>query len=525
MRVDNLRRLTGMIAVTLLVTITAACGGGGTNGGSSAKGARDHVVIGAVTGPNNLDPASFSDVASYHTVPQTYDPLLRYDPTTKDYTPFLAVEWAHDDKATSFTFKLRDGVTFHDGSSLTAEGVVKAFKRVIEIGKGPAYLLLDVKDVVAAGPMQVRIDLKSPDAIFLAKLGLVYIPSEKAMDEHAGSDMGESWFANNEAGSGPYRVTDYAANNKTVLEKYDDYWREWPADSIDKFEITQADPTAQMLGLRNGIYDFGDAVSIQDLASIKDGEGLTVYDELANPMWITYNMQSKALSDIRIREAIALSVPYDDIISDVMRGFAAPLGGPTPSFMIGSLDAPPGKTDLDRAGALIKEAGYGPDKPLKVSLIYFSGLDFEKTVATVLQDNLRPLGVDLSVDGLDWPTLAEKVGNPDTRPDMGILALSAPTPDVGPTLLSSFDPINDGSWSYWGYNNQETIEMLRAAGRMPTEEQAVEGYRKVQSQLMEEFASIWLMEYPPVLVGNSELKIHQYEPMPAFDFFSTIRTS
>jgi len=511
--------LSAAAAVTAATLLLAGCAGGGT---TPTESGGQTVNFAAGTAPNNLDPAAMSDGSSTLFVTQVYDPLLRYDAEKDEYVPYLAETWDVADDATQYTFHLRDGVTFHDGSALSAAGVVTAVERMIAVGKGYSYLLGGVADVTASGDLDVVFTLKAPDAMFLTKLGMVYIPSAKAIEQNAGSDNGETWFASNEAGSGPYVMADYTPNNTTVLEKYDDYWRGWDGKHVDTYVIRQADANTQMLGLRQGTFDVADSVSLQDLKSIKDSDGLDVYADKGNPMYVVYNMASEKLQDIRIRQAISLAVPYKDIIDQILLGYANPLNAPTPDWMIGTVEGLDTQvTDLDKAAKLIADAGYSPSKPLELSLVFYSGLPWEETIGTVIQDKLAPLGINISVQGQDWPTLVETVSNPDTRPDLGVVGMSAPTADVGPTLSGTFDPDNAGSWTYWGYSDQETIDLLRAAGQKTSIDELTAAYQEVEQRLVDDYASVWLVEYPAMLVSDSALKnVIQYYPTPSFEFYS-----
>jgi peptide/nickel transport system substrate-binding protein len=377
---------------------------------------------------------------------------------------------------------------------------------MMKLNTGYAYLLANVASVEATGPLTLQIKLSSPDVSFLGDLGQIYIPSAQALQEHAGSDDGSKWFSSNEAGSGPYELVKYVPNSEIVLKEFPGYWGGWSGSHVKEWTIEEMDPTSQALNLRQGDITAADGISTTDLAQF-DGSGYVLHANEGNPFYLTFNMDSTSLASVDVRQAIAETVPYDQIIKQVMLGHASRLAGPIPDWMLdANKSLTPVPTNLAQAKSLLAAAGYTPSKPLSLNLVYCTCLSLEETVATVVQASLAQVGVKLSVQGDPWPTLVAKDGSAATRPDIGVVAMAAPTPDSGTLLTASFDPANTGNWQYWGYHDQSVVDLLRNGTKATTSAVQEQDFVQAQQELYDQYASIWLMDYPFVIVTTSALK-------------------
>jgi peptide/nickel transport system substrate-binding protein len=519
------KRLIGVAATVAITLALAACSGGGgsTPSPSPTGGTTATVTIATRNIAASLDPATMSDDPSFSYVSAVYETLLDYDPTTKKFTPALATSWSAGNGGTSYTFKLRKGVTFHDGGSLTAAGVKDAIERTIQVGKGYAYLLSGVSNITATDDTTLTIKLKSADAAFLSKLTMIFIASDKAIKAHPDA-AGAQWFASNDAGSGPYELETFTPNSELVVSHYKGYWRGWGGSHVATYDFKVTDAATQVLQLKQGTADIADAVATTDLAGLKSA-GFTVQQNAGLPFYIAMNLDSANLTNKKVRRAIALAIPYQQIISKVLLGYASRLAGPAPDWAEGvDSSIKPTKTDVDTAKSLMAAEGYDSAHPLQLSLIYFNGLPLEETVATIVQSSLKEIGVDLSVTGAPWATLTAKVENKATRPDLGEVAMSVPTPDIGPLLTGSFDPASEGSWQYWGYNDPATVDLLHQAAAATNASEQARLYAKVQQNLVDQDAAVWLMQYPDVIVTDPGMQNVKQRPSErAFDYYAAFK--
>ncbi|HEX7022231.1 MAG TPA: ABC transporter substrate-binding protein, partial [Trueperaceae bacterium] len=146
-----------------------------------------------------------------------YESLVEWDPKQEKLVPMLATAWKVTPDGLSYTFEIRQGVKFHDGSTLTARDVKVSLDRIREIGLGNSYLLGPVKSVTAIDDYTVEVTLSEPYAPFLAGLPLAYIVSSTAIAKHDQGDLSRDWLSMNEAGTGPYVLASWDLNQQFTL--------------------------------------------------------------------------------------------------------------------------------------------------------------------------------------------------------------------------------------------------------------------------------------------------------------------
>ena len=333
-----LRRCLGVGGVAGIAVLTAAAGGTST---AVAAGSAPFVVDSDNVG-TSLDPALASDQPSFQATTPVYQALLNNNPKTNKLQPSLATKWSLSNGGKTITMKLRKGVKFHDGSTLSAAGVVTSLDRTVAVNKGESFLITDMKKAVAAGPLTLKIDLKAPDSDFLYSLTRILIVSGAAAKEHAGKDNGQSWFASNEAGSGPYTVTSWQPSNHLTLSAFKDYWGGWKGKHITNFQFNEVqDPNTQLLDVEQGKAQFANAVAINNAVKARSDKNVQVLIGPGSPFYVMFNTQHGPLSNPDLRHALTLAIPYSQIIKHIMYGTADTLNGPVPSWMTGLTRACP----------------------------------------------------------------------------------------------------------------------------------------------------------------------------------------
>jgi peptide/nickel transport system substrate-binding protein len=504
------RAAAGALAAILTATLVST-GGGSASASGSAADATVNVATRDI--PTSLDPAVADDNGAYPYMNAVYETLVDYNAQTRTYVPELATAWDVSNGAKTWTLTIRQGVKFHDGSTLTAAVAAESLERTIAVGKGESFLLSDVSHIGAPSTYSLAIELKAPDASFVASLSQMFIMSGKAIAAHK-ADEGQTWFASHDAGSGPYELQKWVPSNQVILTKFPQYWQGWSGHHVTTYQFTETEPAAEALELQRGTADVTDAVALQDIKSMQSQPQMyKVYVDPGVPLYLYMNMGTLALKNLAVREAISDAVPYQQIIQDIMLGFATPLSGPAPSWVSGydkSLQAP--TYNLSEAKKLAASAGYSPSHPLNLSLVYYNGLSFEASIATEVQANLKQIGVNLTVSGEPWPTLVAKVGSASTRPDLGEVAAGVPTSDAGSVLDESFDPAENGTYTYWGYDDPTTISRLKAALSATSAAQAAADEEQVQAAVVKDYAMIWLLNNPNVVVARSDIHNLQLNP-------------
>ena len=439
----------------------------------------------------------------------TYETLVNYDPVKAQLVGALADSWQASPDATVYTLHLRPNVTFHDGSSLTASGVKASLDRTLAIGKGESSLIGDIQTVDVVDPSTIKITLKAPDADLLFNLTRIFIVSAQAIQAHTTSadPNAAQWFSQNEDGSGPYKLTTWTASQDMVLDHYANYWQGWSGPHIGRYTLQVVPQEAtQRLMLQRNNCDSANAITPDDAAALKTDTSLTVSAEPGSPMYITFN-PAGALKDVRIRQALAEALDYDAVDNQIMKGFATRLAGPaTPGLWAYNTALQPTQYNLTDAQHLLQEAGYGPSHPLTLKMQYFNLWAFESDISSLFQNSLSQIGVTLDVQGMPWATFSAQAENPATRPDMGLLATYVPTPSPGPVISSTFDPVSEGGWAYWGYNNPQATALLHKAETDPSDTSRATEYQQLQQMLVQDYAAIWLMQQPDIFVFQKDVQ-------------------
>ena len=296
--------------------------------------------------------------------------------------PTLATEWAPSESDPNvWVFKLRDGVTFHDGATFDSEDAKFSLERAMTEDSDFKALLASVTEVRAPDALTVEIVTDGPNPILPNNLtGILMMDKDwaeannatKVQDVEGGED---TFAAKNTNGTGPYKLVSREPDVKTVLEVNENYWGngEFPMEVTEVIYTPIQNPATRVAALLSGEVDFVQDVPVQDLARVAGTDGLDVRTAPQNRV-IFFGMNSgdadlatdnvdgkNPFADVRVRQALNMALNRDAIKQVVMRGQSEPAGMIAPPFVNGwdeAMDAS-SKTDVDAAKALMKDAGYG----------------------------------------------------------------------------------------------------------------------------------------------------------------------
>ena len=402
-----------------------------------------------------LDPAIAYSSDGFVFVRNVYEGLVEYKPGTMDLQPALATSWKSSSDGLTFTFTIRSGVVFHDGTKLDAAAVVQGLKRVQAINQGPGTNLASVKNIEASGD-KVIITTSKKDYTFLGALPKVPIVSPTAVNKHKTADdpQAKAWFAVNAAGTGPYTLDKFERNKAITIKKFDSYWKEFDAKTPTTVVI-RVDPdiaTAMQL-LAAGQVDFMGSVGPDDSTLAKSNKNLQV---LESPSYyiqmMPMNVTKGALKDVRVRQAIALAFDYKGMV-DFYKGWATPTTGPLPTAFSANIgNRPKLQQDLITAKRLLKSAGY--EKGLTITYLGLKGLSYEEFAGVLLEDSLKKIGVTVKQVYVGWPQMAAAYSKLETSYDISFLNMSAFSPDASDFLAKSYASYNTGNkggynWSFY----------------------------------------------------------------------------
>jgi peptide/nickel transport system substrate-binding protein len=338
---------------------------------------------------------------------KAYETLVFYNPPGSEevLSPALATSWESNEDATEWTFTLREGVKFHDGTDFTASAVKYSVERTINLGLGAAFIWDAVEEVNVVDDYTVEFKLSyaAPlDLIASAGYGAwIFSPT---CTEAQGENASEWFNEGHDCGSGPYMIESREKGTRLVMTRFDDYWGGWKEGQFGKvvFEINP-DPVVQQQMLEAGEADAAYDLPRENFAALDARDDVTVY---VNPSFMNllglYNMKKEPTNNKLVRQALSYAFPYKQFIESAMLGQATQAYGPVPVGMWGfSEDLFQYSYDLDKARELLTEAGY-PEGGFDLLMTYATGDLDEQQVGELWKAELAKLGINLEVRAMEW---------------------------------------------------------------------------------------------------------------------------
>jgi peptide/nickel transport system substrate-binding protein len=439
-----------------------------------------------------------------------YETLLRYEPETDSLTPILATSYSHSEDGLVWTFQIREGVKFHDGTTMDAEAVRFSIQRCIDLGKGGSYILAPIESIEVTGEYEVQFKLKYPAPLDLVMAsGLTtFIVSPAAVNGHEAD-----WFTKgNEAGTGPYKLKSYRLNEEVVLERFEDYWRGWDGDHIDVAVIRNVPESAT----RRQLLEKGDADVVgelppEDLDALQSNPSLKAVPQ---PSWehlmAWFNTQRAPLDNQLVRQALSYAFPYKQAVENAFGGYAEQSRGfVTRSIWGHSDDIFQYQLDLDKAKELLTEAGY-PDGGFTLELHYTSGYEQVKRVAELYKAELAKLGVELDIRGMPLDSWWEVAKSPDPAQRQDIVLTWNWVDYATPYsyLYTEYHSSDVIVWNFSYLSNPELDALLDEADATSAVDRAkaAEMFVDAQDMLIDIAPSIPILDrqYTPVIAASLE---------------------
>jgi peptide/nickel transport system substrate-binding protein len=353
--------ISRLLAATALATTIAAAA------------QAESLTVALSSAPSSIDPHFATTGQNQQLSMVMFDRLVHIDEDGQ-FTEGLATEWEVSEDRLTWTFTLREGVSFHNGEEFTAEDVVFTIERIPEVPNSPAPFtqrLAAIESVEAVDGQTVEIRTNAPAPTLLTDLSTIYIVSRSIGEApSAAFDSGEAAF-----GTGPFRFVSYTPGDRLVIERNDEYW----GDPVDFEQITIRfidNSAARVASLQAGEVDFIDAVPPNDLERLDQMAGIEVVAEpSARLIYMGLDQgdettpQVRALDgsemenpflDHRVREALSLAINREALVDRIQFGSGAPAGQFAPEGIFGhnpDIEAPP--YDIDRARDLLEDAGFG----------------------------------------------------------------------------------------------------------------------------------------------------------------------
>ena len=361
--------------------------------------------------PRGLDPALVDDGESSKIIVNVYEGLLKYADDSTEVLPSLAKEWEISPDGLSYTFKLQEGVKFHDGTDFNAEAVKFNIDRQIPplVTEDMAYagfVYAQVKDVQVVDDYTVTINLTQPNTAFLANIAMSLAAP---IVSPAALQAGNNSVMENPVGTGPYKFVEWNKGENVVLERNDDYWGEKAKTKNIIFRFI-ADNSARVLALNNGEADMIDGIDATVVDQIESGGGKLYEAAGMNVNYMAYNTTSDIFKDKAARIAFSQAVNREELVASLYQGYSDVAETILPTFVPG-YDPTVKQVAYDEAAA---KAGLAAAGVTKVHMIAYSNprpynAATGQSLATAIQGYLQKVGVECTIDIFDWTTYKEKV--------------------------------------------------------------------------------------------------------------------
>ena len=393
-----------------------------------------------------------------------YQGLLQYQggTSTPAIIPDLATSYTVNKQDTVYTFKLRHGVLFHDGTPFTSAAVAPSFARRLAVGQGPAYMVMGAQ-VTTAGPYQVTITLSAPNPFFPSYLASAYGPrmmSPAGLAAHAGSDHDQAYLATHDLGTGPYELTEAKVGSMYQLKAFSRYWGPKPYfTTVDLPVIT--DSSTQQLEFDKGqiaaiMHDLPESA----VKSYLQDKSIDSYSlPTLNSDFLYVNPASGFLTSAANRMALLKAVNVHEVYTEVFTGRATIAGQAYPAHMMpsgaGTQDIP---YDTAPLTSLVRSL---PASDRTLTIGYDSSSPDNQLVANVLSAELDQLGLSVTVQS--YPTATIYGWAPPAKTAKGApgILLDAGWPDAAPPYMwahISFDP--NGGLNYLHCSTPQISRLL-----------------------------------------------------------------
>lgn len=443
----------------------AACGGDR----QAYPGDLTTLVILKASESSTLDPAFMSTIHDLGPVSLLYERLARHE--TIDGVPTgmlvgeVAESWESNSDATVWTIRLRQDRRFEDGTAVDAAAVM--FTRDRNMKANPAFARDStlIRLLEALDPYTLRYSLSEPSTVFPHFLAYPQssVISPASMAKAVDGDFGRAWLSQNSAGSGAYRLESWARGQSMTLAASQTAYKK-PAYFTRVEYRPIPDEGSRRLVFDKGSGDILEGIALDGVVSLAQNGAARLVDQ-PSPRWVgvAYNTRLAPLDDVRVRRAMDWAIDREGMIKGVMLGHALPMSSPLPPGVPGYQSGPPRPRDLAKARGLLLEAGFGPDRPLRLQLNFFKDDSAIEGTALTLQANLAEVGVEIELRML--APAANLQAAQTGQFEMAIVRTAPPMPDPWAVLEYPFRTSDPGArgGNFSAYSNTAVDALLDQA--------------------------------------------------------------
>jgi peptide/nickel transport system substrate-binding protein len=463
-----------------------------------APSAEGGTLVAAIGGdPDQLDPHTTTSSFAFTVLENVYDTLVQ---PASDLTmePALAESWDVSDDLLTWTFNLRQDVTFHDGTAFTAEDVVASFERIAEEGEN-AFRLDAIEEYVIIDDHTVEFELSRVAPNLLEQIGPF---AGLAIAPAAAIEAGT--LADEPVGTGAFQFVSFTPGDSVELERNPDYWGgDVPLDGI-RFQVIP-DEGVKLTSLETGEVDWIDSVPPEQVDGLADRDEVELGQVAGNDYWyLALNNDREPFDDERVRRAIAFALDIDVITEAAQFDAATPNETAIPETSFWHHDYAPFGHDPAEAEALLEEAGVSD---LSIDLMVSGEFPETVTAAQIIESQLGQIGIEVQIRDEDFSTWLADQGEGDFDAfALGWLG------NIDPDDFYYAQHHSEGAFNFHGFNDDEVDALLDEA-RTETDEDARKGLYDAAAERIVDLAS-YIYFYNPDIVTAWGPDVQGYEVAP-----------
>ena len=494
-----------LLLAAAMATALCACGGPKSNGSGSddantSRADSNELAVGIAQDlGDSLDPYQMTAAGTREILFNVYEGL--YKPTSSG--DFVAEECVVSDDGLTYTFTLRDGVLFHNGTAVEAADVVYSFNTcaATTIDTSLAAALSDVAAVTAEDEKTVSVTLNSPNSDFLAYVTSVYIVPDDYTEQ-----------ATAPVGTGPFRYVSRSVQENVVLEKFSDYWGE--GAKVDRVTLKiYEDSTTLMTALNSGAVDLVMHLTVAQTQNLSDQ--YTVLEGTMNLVQALYlNNAEKPFDDVRVRQALCYAVDVDSILELTADGHGTKLGSSMyPAFTKYFDDSLTDyySYDPEKAKTLLAEAGYpnGFAMTITVPSNYTPHVD----VAQVLVEQLAAVGITAQLQEVEWNTWLQDVYQ-NRKFQSTVVGFDASTLTAN-AMLQRW--MSDSDKNMINFSDAQYDQVMSEANATTDDADRTALYLQAEKILTEQAANVYLQDLADMVAIHKNLTGFQFYPLYVLD--------
>ncbi|MFB4161370.1 glutathione ABC transporter substrate-binding protein [Geomicrobium sp. JSM 1781026] len=448
---------------------------------TESTGGDSELIFAMSSDAVDLSPHGSNDTASTQVRSQIYESLTIMD-ENMEVQPHLAESFEQVDELT-WVFELREDITFHDGEPLTGEAVKQSLERVIDpdVASPRAFLFDMIDSIDVEGENEVTITTSYPFAPLPAHLahngGSIISP--KALDA---VEEGQFNLDTETAGTGPFVLDTWNQGNEAVLSRNTEYWGDAVALDAVTFKVVPEELTR--IGMvSNGEAHVADTISALNTSQVESTENVELVSDASLGMtYLGFNNQHELFQDADVRRAISMAIDKEVILEGIMQGNGKVADGPISDLIFGYDDnLEPIAYDPEAAQSLLEEVG----EDINFTVWVGDADEVTQQMAVIIQDQLSEVGVDMSIESMEWGTLLDGTAN-GTHEAM-IMSWTAVSGDSDNGLYNPFHSSNwGGSGNRTYYENADVDELLFDARQETDIDTRESMYHEAQAIIVEE---------------------------------------